>query len=88
MFTSSKSARLTLLAILFSVFGAAQIALAEAPSDDTVVFDAGKKRVHVAGCKRYSKADPTTFTETTYGKAKAAGKDLCSRCPGSPNAKE
>lgn len=82
----TKTSRLTLLAVLFSIFGSAQLAFAEAPSDDTVVFDQGKKRVHVAECRRYKKADATLFTQTTYGKAKAEGKDLCSKCPGSPNA--
>ncbi len=82
----TKTSRLTLLAVLFSIFGSAQLVFAEAPSDDTVVFDQGKKRIHVAECRRYKKEDPSIFEKTTYGKAKAAGKDLCSKCPGSPNA--
>lgn len=59
------------------------------PSDDTVVYDIGKPRVHVAECRRFKNQTEevkNAAVKMTYGEAKAAGKDLCSRCPGSPNA--
>lgn len=87
MFKTAKATRLTLLAILFSLLGSFQVASA-VPSDDTTVFDKGKKKVHVAECKRYQKDTESEFTQMTYGEAKAKGKDLCSRCPGSPTPKE
>lgn len=59
-------------------------AVAELP-DDTKVYWDGVKRGHVEGCRRLTK-DPAELAKipiTTLGKLKAAGSELCSRCPGS-----
>ena len=55
------------------------------PSDDTIVYYAGKKRVHVESCRRMP-TDPderAKMTTMTYAQAKKKGLPLCSKCPGS-----
>lgn len=76
-----------LIVVALMAFGV-QSVLAQ-PTDATVVFfQEGKKRCHVADCKRYKKEDPTQFTQTTYKEAKGKGLELCSKCPGSPLAEK
>jgi len=56
------------------------------PADDTTVYWAGKERIHVAECRRYSRETPeakANYQTMTYAEAKAKGLPLCSRCPGS-----
>ena len=55
------------------------------PSDDTIVYHSGGKRVHVEGCRRLTKdpAELAKMTKMTYGEAKKKELPLCSRCPGS-----
>jgi len=57
---------------------------AEPSSKATVYHEAGKKRVHVDGCRRLTQ-DPderAKLTKMTLDEAKAKGLELCSRCPG------
>jgi hypothetical protein len=77
----SKAARFSLLFLLFA-------SGVQAVEPSTKVYhQAGKNRVHLAECPRYSKADPSLFTEMTMAEAEAKGLVLCSRCPGSTTTK-
>jgi hypothetical protein len=52
----------------------------------TVYHESGKKRVHVAECRRYKRLDNASkagMTTMSLNEAKAKGLSLCSRCPGS-----
>lgn len=58
---------------------------ADIPGDTTVYSIAGKKRVHIVGCRRLT-TDPNELAlmrKMTYAEALAEGLPLCSRCPGS-----
>lgn len=52
---------------------------------DTTVYHAGKKRVHIIGCRRLT-SNPdelAKLTKMTLAEAQAKGLPPCSRCPGS-----
>jgi hypothetical protein len=74
------------LVFLFSLLLAPTNVVAQATdTDDTTVYWAGKKRVHVKDCRRMPSdpAEITAMTKMTLTEAEEKGLALCSRCPGS-----
>lgn len=77
---------LKFLALLVLAFGlSSQPSLAELSADTIVFHEAGKKRVHVDGCRRLTDdpAERAKLSKMTLAEAEAKGLALCSRCPGS-----
>ncbi len=76
---SPKRYTTALLLIFSAMLSHAQLA------DDAKVYWDGGKRGHVDGCRRLPQdpAELAKITVTTFGKMKAGGAELCSRCPGS-----
>ena len=70
----------TVLMLMFTAI----LSSAQLP-DDTRVYWEGGKRGHIEGCRRLTK-DPDELAKmktSTMSEMKAAGAELCSRCPGS-----
>lgn len=73
----------TLFIVIVTSFGFPASAVDH--SGDTMVYWAGKNRVHVKECRRMPQ-DPAAIaamTTMTLAEAQAKGLSLCSRCPGS-----
>lgn len=78
-----KKSALIILATLIGSFAYAEEAK---PSGDTIVYHAaGKKSVHVKGCRRLTKdsAELAKMEKMTLAEAEKKGLRLCSKCPGS-----
>ena len=73
---------LTML-LLATFLMAPELPASEGKSGDTKVYHAaGKKRVHIEGCRRLP-VDRDAYTKMTMAEADKKGLPLCSRCPGS-----
>ncbi len=68
-----------------------QMAQAQTAADTKVYYAEGKKRVHVADCKRYQAftlEQKNAMVSMTFAEAEAKELPLCSRCPGSTTPRD
>lgn len=78
-----KAVALLITAVLL-IAGNSRAGASDLPDDTKVYWDGGK-RGHIDGCRRLTKdlAELAKLPTSTLGKMKAAGSQLCSKCPGS-----